>query len=237
VIDESAPASYGIEIDPVIEEHAPAILSGAAGRAAPGAGEWYPDAVVLPGVPVRHRAPHRLLLRASRWAEDAAGLVGLLVLLTILTWGPLSRAVTALARGSGPATVTLEGKEPAGIVAQRAVPAPQSASAARGGASDVDGSKDASQDDRSPAPEPEPPVNPGNSRPIESAALRPTAEMRVLVTSEGWVQEVQVLRSSGDRELDQRAMARIHQLTYVPARRNGAPAAVWIRQPVVFNVR
>ena len=59
----------------------------------------------------------------------------------------------------------------------------------------------------------------------------------MLVNAEGWVQEVQVLRSSGDNALDQRAVAMIRQLTYVPARRNGAPAPVWIRQPVAFNVR
>jgi TonB family protein len=61
-----------------------------------------------------------------------------------------------------------------------------------------------------------------------------SAELRILVNAEGRAEEVDVLRSSGDSALDQRAVEAIRRVSYAPGRRERAPASVWIHRSVVF---
>ncbi len=69
------------------------------------------------------------------------------------------------------------------------------------------------------------------------AGIEGTVQLRVLVDTNGSVLDVQVERSSGNRELDAAAREQVlrHWL-FQPAQRNGVPMQAWGRVPIVFTL-
>lgn len=62
-------------------------------------------------------------------------------------------------------------------------------------------------------------------------------QLRVLVDETGHVLEVQVERSSGDRQLDTAAREHVlHRWLFQPAQKNGVPTRAWGRVPIVFRL-
>lgn len=77
--------------------------------------------------------------------------------------------------------------------------------------------------------------------PYPRAALRDgiegTVQLRVLVDETGHVLDVQVERSSGDRQLDSAAREHVlHRWLFQPAQRNGVAMRAWGRVPIVFRL-
>jgi protein TonB len=60
--------------------------------------------------------------------------------------------------------------------------------------------------------------------------------LKVRVTEQGRVEAVQVERSAGHLELDQAAAEAVQRWRFEPARRSGAPVAVWVLIPVEFRL-
>jgi protein TonB len=64
-----------------------------------------------------------------------------------------------------------------------------------------------------------------------------TVTLWVLVSDAGTVEDVRLLRSSGDSELDGAALEALRSARYRPARRGATPVPTWARQQVVFRSR
>ena len=64
-----------------------------------------------------------------------------------------------------------------------------------------------------------------------------TVLLKMRVTEQGRVEEVQVERSAGHPDLDQSAMAAVQRWRFEPARRSGEPVAVWVFIPVEFKLQ
>ena len=63
-----------------------------------------------------------------------------------------------------------------------------------------------------------------------------TVLLKILVTTEGKVGQVDLLKSSGYPLLDEAAMQGVRQWQFRPATRNGQPVAEWYKQPIPFDL-
>jgi protein TonB len=57
------------------------------------------------------------------------------------------------------------------------------------------------------------------------------------ITEQGRVEEVQLERSAGYPALDESAQEAVRRWRFDPARRDGAPVAVWVLIPVEFKLQ
>ena len=64
-----------------------------------------------------------------------------------------------------------------------------------------------------------------------------TVRLQILVGTEGRVEEVRVIGSSGYAELDQAAQRVVRSWRFSPALQKGVPVAAWATLPVVFDLR
>ncbi|BBB91976.1 MAG TPA: energy transducer TonB [Methylomusa anaerophila] len=64
-----------------------------------------------------------------------------------------------------------------------------------------------------------------------------TVKLRVLVSEQGLVEDVQVIASSGYSQLDQAALAGVRRWQFSPALKEGMPVAEWVAVPVRFTLR
>ncbi len=62
-------------------------------------------------------------------------------------------------------------------------------------------------------------------------------ELRLLISEEGKVEKVLILRSTGNRECESAAMEAAMKWRYSPARKKGKPVVVWVEQKVTFKVK
>jgi protein TonB len=79
---------------------------------------------------------------------------------------------------------------------------------------------------------PKPPYPPMSRRLGEQG----TAILRVLIGSDGNVQDIQLKRSSGYDRLDASALETVRRWRFVPGKRGGVPEAMWHEQPVIFEL-
>jgi protein TonB len=63
-----------------------------------------------------------------------------------------------------------------------------------------------------------------------------TVTLWVLVNTAGGVEEVRVLRSSGQPELDRSAVDAVRRASYRPARRDGSAVPAWTRQQIIVKL-
>ena len=61
--------------------------------------------------------------------------------------------------------------------------------------------------------------------------------LKMRITEQGRVEEVQVERSAGHADLDESAREAVRRWRFEPARRSGAPVAVWVLIPVEFKLQ
>ena len=64
-----------------------------------------------------------------------------------------------------------------------------------------------------------------------------TVRLQILVNTDGRVEEVRIVASSGYAELDQTAQRAVRSWRFSPALKNGNPIAAWATVPVVFDLR
>ncbi len=64
-----------------------------------------------------------------------------------------------------------------------------------------------------------------------------TVLLKMRITEQGHVEDVQVERSAGHPELDESAMEAVRRWRFEPARRNGEPVAILVTIPVVFKLQ
>ena len=64
-----------------------------------------------------------------------------------------------------------------------------------------------------------------------------TVKLQILVNTEGRVEEVRIMASSGYNELDQAAQRAVRSWRFSPALQKGSPVAAWATLPVVFDLR
>jgi len=71
------------------------------------------------------------------------------------------------------------------------------------------------------------------------SSLGPTGGLRLIVMlhvlKDGTVEEARIIGSSGVAEWDSLALQSIRQWQFTPARRNGEPIDIWIRQPIAIK--
>jgi TonB family protein len=94
-------------------------------------------------------------------------------------------------------------------------------------------------------PQTETPIKPPEL--VKSARLPPILSVvpgegmrfnvKILVLKDGTVGDVRLLESSGDAEWDSLALHSIMKWQFVPARSDGRPMDVWVRQPLVVQLR
>lgn len=94
-------------------------------------------------------------------------------------------------------------------------------------------------------PQTETPIEPPEL--VKSARLPPILSVvpgegmrfnvKILVLKDGTVGDVKLLESSGDAEWDSLALHSIMKWQFVPARADGRPMDVWVRQPLVVQLR
>jgi TonB family protein len=90
---------------------------------------------------------------------------------------------------------------------------------------------------------------PVDARPFRKSKLRPqypraladrkiggAVTLWVLVNQAGGVEDVRVLRSSGQPDLDRSAMEALSRAAYKPALREGQPVPTWTQQQIVFKL-
>ena len=61
--------------------------------------------------------------------------------------------------------------------------------------------------------------------------------LKMRITEQGRVEDVQVERSAGHSDLDQAAMEAVKHWHFEPARRAGEAVAVWVIIPVEFKIQ
>ena len=61
--------------------------------------------------------------------------------------------------------------------------------------------------------------------------------LRVLVTSSGTAEAVELNTSSGSSRLDQAAIETIKHWRFVPARQGDQPVAAWVLVPITFTLQ
>lgn len=64
-----------------------------------------------------------------------------------------------------------------------------------------------------------------------------TVRLQILVNTDGRVEDVRIVASSGYTELDQTAQRAVRSWRFSPALKNGSPVAAWATVPVVFDLR
>ena len=64
-----------------------------------------------------------------------------------------------------------------------------------------------------------------------------TVLLKMRITEQGQVEDVQVERSAGHPELDESAIEAVRRWRFEPARRNGEPVAILVTIPVVFKLQ
>lgn len=81
--------------------------------------------------------------------------------------------------------------------------------------------------------------NPAPRYPLEARRAREqgTVRLKVLVTPDGRVGEIRVLRSSGHDRLDEAALKAVRGWRFAPARQAGTPVAAWVIVPVPFQLQ
>ncbi len=62
-------------------------------------------------------------------------------------------------------------------------------------------------------------------------------DLRLLISEEGKVERVMILRSTGNRECEKSAVEAAKKWRYTPARKKGKPVVVWVEQKVAFKVK
>ena len=61
--------------------------------------------------------------------------------------------------------------------------------------------------------------------------------VEILVRTDGTVGDVKLLESSGDPDWDSLALHSIRKWLFIPARRDGTPVELWVRQPLLVQLR
>jgi protein TonB len=79
-------------------------------------------------------------------------------------------------------------------------------------------------------------VKPRYPEAARQKGIEGTVLLKVRVTEQGRVESVQIERSAGHPELDQSATEAVQRWRFQPARRSGAPVAVWVLIPVEFRL-
>lgn len=81
--------------------------------------------------------------------------------------------------------------------------------------------------------------NPAPDYPAASRQLREqgNVQLRVFVTADGRVGELQVHQGSGFERLDQAAIDAVRRWRFVPARQGDGPVAAWVIVPINFTLR
>ena len=64
-----------------------------------------------------------------------------------------------------------------------------------------------------------------------------TVLLKMRITEQGRVEDLQVERSAGHPDLDQSALEAVRRWRFEPARRSGEPVAVWVLITVEFTLR
>ena len=64
-----------------------------------------------------------------------------------------------------------------------------------------------------------------------------TALLKMRITAQGTVEDVQVERSAGHPDLDQSAVEAVRRWRFEPASRGGEAVAVWVVIPVEFKLQ
>jgi protein TonB len=80
---------------------------------------------------------------------------------------------------------------------------------------------------------PAPPVYPDHAR---EAGIEGTALLRLRVAADGTTREVRLLRSAGNRLLDEAAQAAARRWEIAPALQNGRAIEAWVEVPVRFRL-
>lgn len=85
---------------------------------------------------------------------------------------------------------------------------------------------------------PAPADNPPPQYPAEAhrAGIAGTSVLRVGVRSDGAIEFVEVVQSSGNRSLDDAAVEAVRRWRFTPGRRDGRPAPFVLRLPIVFQL-
>ena len=61
--------------------------------------------------------------------------------------------------------------------------------------------------------------------------------LRVLVSTEGLAEKVELRTSSGSSRLDQSALETVRGWKFVPARQGTSPVAAWVLVPISFSLQ
>ena len=90
----------------------------------------------------------------------------------------------------------------------------------------------------------------GSARPIGGYQVKPhypesarrrgiegTTLLKMRITAQGQVEDVQVECSAGHHDLDQSALEAVRRWRFEPARRGSEPVAVWVVIPVEFKLQ
>ena len=90
----------------------------------------------------------------------------------------------------------------------------------------------------------------GRARPVGGYQVKPrypdsarrqgiegTALLKMRITEQGRVEDVQVERSAGHPDLDESAMEAVRRWRFDPARRDGEPVAIQVTIPIVFKLQ
>lgn len=64
-----------------------------------------------------------------------------------------------------------------------------------------------------------------------------TVLLKVLVTAEGRVRDLQIIQSSGYPMLDKAALKAVNSWVFVPGKKGAAPIETWVNVPVVFQLK
>jgi periplasmic protein TonB len=80
-------------------------------------------------------------------------------------------------------------------------------------------------------------VKPHYPESVRRRGIEGTALLKMRITEQGSVEDVQVERSAGHPDLDESAMEAVRRWRFDPARRDGEPVTVWVRIPVEFKLQ
>jgi periplasmic protein TonB len=78
------------------------------------------------------------------------------------------------------------------------------------------------------------PAYPENAR---NKGWEGTVKLQILVSTEGRVEDVRVVASSGYAELDQAALRAVRAWRFSPALQKGTPVAAWATLPITFDLQ
>ncbi|WP_200305798.1 energy transducer TonB, partial [Paracraurococcus ruber] len=81
-----------------------------------------------------------------------------------------------------------------------------------------------------------PPAPPDYPLRAREAGIEGTALLRLRIAGDGTLQEVRLLRSAGNRWLDEAAQAAARRWEIAPTLRDGRPIEAWVEVPVRFRL-